>query len=49
MAVELRDLERVFREEHGKVVATLTRIFGDLDVAEDAVMEAFAVATQRWP
>jgi RNA polymerase sigma-70 factor (ECF subfamily) len=39
----------VFREEHGKVVAALTRLFGDLDVAEEAVQEAFVVATQRWP
>jgi RNA polymerase sigma-70 factor (ECF subfamily) len=49
VGVELSDLERVFREEHGKVVATLTRHFGDLDVAEEAVQEAFAVAIQRWP
>ena len=44
-----RDLERVFREEHGRVVATLIRLFGDIDVAEEAVQEAFLVAAQRWP
>jgi RNA polymerase sigma-70 factor (ECF subfamily) len=38
----------VFREEHGKVVATLTRLFGDLDIAEEAVQEAFLVASQHW-
>ena len=38
-----------FREHYGRAVATLTRAFGDLDVAEDAVQEAFAVAVRRWP
>jgi len=44
-----RDLERIFREERGRVTATLIRLFGDIDVAEEAVQEAFLVATQRWP
>ena len=48
MSVALSDLERVFREEHGRVVATLTRLFGDIDIAEEAVQEAFMVASQRW-
>ncbi len=39
----------VFRQESGRAVATLTRLFGDLDVAEEAVQEAFAAATVRWP
>ena len=43
------DLDRVFREERGRVVATLIRLFGDIDVAEEAVQEAFVVAAQRWP
>lgn len=43
------DISRVFREEHGQVVATLARMFGDLDIAEDAVQEAFVEATRRWP
>ena len=43
------EVERVFREESGRSVATLIRIFGDIDVAEDAVQEAFALAVQRWP
>jgi RNA polymerase sigma-70 factor, ECF subfamily len=43
------DVERVFREEHGRAVAVLVRVFGDIDVAEDAVQEAFAAAVQRWP
>ncbi len=40
---------RVFREESGRSVATLIRIFGDIDAAEDAVQEAFAVALRTWP
>jgi RNA polymerase sigma-70 factor (ECF subfamily) len=40
---------RVFRESSGRSVATLIRIFGDIDVAEDAVQEAFTVALRRWP
>jgi RNA polymerase sigma-70 factor, ECF subfamily len=40
---------RVFRESSGRAVATLTRVFGDLDLAEEAVQEAFAVAVERWP
>jgi RNA polymerase sigma-70 factor, ECF subfamily len=45
----LADIERVFREEYGRAVAVLTRVFGDIDIAEDAVQEAFAEATRRWP
>ncbi|WP_217920181.1 RNA polymerase sigma factor [Actinomadura sp. BRA 177] len=41
--------ERVFREEHGRAVAVLVRVFGDVDVAEDAVQEAFVEAVRRWP
>jgi len=43
------EIERVFREEHGRAVAVLTRVFGDLDVAEEAVQDAFTAAVQRWP
>jgi RNA polymerase sigma-70 factor, ECF subfamily len=43
------DLDRVFREEHGRVVAALVRQFGDIDVAEEAAQEAFVIALQRWP
>ena len=41
-------VERVFREANGPAVATLTRVFGDITLAEDAVQDAFAVALQRW-
>jgi len=40
---------RIFREESGRSVATLIRIFGDIDLAEDAVQEAFALALRKWP
>lgn len=43
------DVAAVFRSEHGRAVAVLTRVFGDLDVAEDAVQDAFTVAVERWP
>lgn len=43
------DIGLVFREEHGRSVATLIRVFGDIDVAEDAVQEAFAIALRKWP
>ncbi|MFL6135322.1 MAG: RNA polymerase sigma factor, partial [Nocardioidaceae bacterium] len=43
------DVERAFREAHGQAVATLTRIFGDLTLAEDAVQDAFLTAVHRWP
>jgi RNA polymerase sigma-70 factor (ECF subfamily) len=45
----LAAIERVFRDEYGRAVAVLTRVFGDIDVAEDAVQEAFAEAAKRWP
>ncbi|GAA4668785.1 RNA polymerase sigma factor [Nocardioides nanhaiensis] len=43
------DVERVFRREHGRVVAQLARRLGDLDLAEDAAAEALVVALERWP
>src|SRR5512142_1459628 len=43
------DIERVFRSEHGRAVAVLVRVFGDIDVAEEAVQDAFAAAVARWP
>ena len=43
------EIERIFRAEYGRAVAVLTRYFGDLDVAEEAVQEAFVAAVRRWP
>ncbi|MBB5836850.1 sigma-70 family RNA polymerase sigma factor [Kribbella italica] len=42
-------LDRVFREEWGQVLATLIRVTGDWEVAEECVQEAFAIALRRWP
>lgn len=47
--VSTANIERIFREEHGRAVAVLVRAVGDIDVAEDAVQEAFATAVRRWP
>jgi RNA polymerase sigma-70 factor (ECF subfamily) len=43
------EVEQVFRQDSGRAVATLVRLFGDIDVAEEAVQEAFATALQTWP
>ena len=43
------EVGRIFREESGRSVATLIRVVGDIDLAEDAVQEAFAVALHKWP
>ncbi|MEY2458744.1 MAG: polymerase sigma-70 factor, subfamily [Acidimicrobiaceae bacterium] len=48
-SVDHAALERIFREESGRVIARLIRLFGDIDVAEEAVQEAFVVASERWP
>ena len=42
-------IERVFREESGLVTASLIRVLGDFDAAEEAVQDAFLVAVERWP
>jgi RNA polymerase sigma-70 factor (ECF subfamily) len=42
-------VDRVFREDSGRAVATLIRVLGDFDLAEEAVQEAFVVAVERWP
>lgn len=44
-----RGVERIYREEYGRVLASLVRRFGDIDVAEEAVGEALLVALERWP
>jgi RNA polymerase sigma-70 factor, ECF subfamily len=43
------DVERVFRDEYGRAVAVLVRLLGDIDLAEEAVQDAFAAALERWP
>ena len=48
-AATVSEIERLFRAEHGRAVAVLVRSFGDIDIAEEAVQEAFATAIERWP
>src|SRR3954471_8494054 len=42
------EIENIFRAEAGRALATLIRLVGDFDLAEDALQDAFAVALQRW-
>ena len=44
-----RTIETLYRSESGRVLATLVRLLGDLDLAEEAMHEAFAVALESWP
>jgi RNA polymerase sigma-70 factor, ECF subfamily len=48
-ALPAAEIERVFREEYGRAVAVLVRVFGDIDIAEEAVQDAFTIAVDRWP
>ena len=43
------EIETIFRDESGRALATLIRLVGDFDLAEDVLQEAFAVALERWP
>ncbi len=45
----MREIEAVFREEHGRLLAALVRRFGDLDLAEEVASEAVEAALNRWP
>jgi RNA polymerase sigma-70 factor, ECF subfamily len=47
-AASADDIERIYRQEYGRAVAVLVRVFGDIDLAEDAVQDAFAAAVPRW-
>ncbi len=47
-AVSAHDIERVFREHYGRAIAVLVRAFGDIDLAEEAVGDAFAAAVAAW-
>jgi RNA polymerase sigma-70 factor (ECF subfamily) len=48
-AFDQAEVARIFRKESGRSVASLIRVVGDIDLAEDAVQEAFAVALDKWP
>jgi RNA polymerase sigma-70 factor (ECF subfamily) len=47
--VDAAQIERVFRAEYGRAVAVLVRVTGDIDVAEEAVQDAFTAAVRHWP
>ena len=47
--LDAAEIEHVFRKESGQAVASLIRVFGDIDLAEDAVQDAFVAAVQKWP
>ncbi len=49
MNLEREDFEKIYREESGRVLATLIRLLGDFDLAEEAAQEAFATALEQWP
>ena len=42
-------LEQVFRDEWGRILASLIGFLGDFDIAEEAAQEAFAIVAERWP
>src|SRR5438132_1964039 len=44
----LTEVEKIFRDEAGRALATLIRLVGDFDLAQDALQDAFAVALERW-
>ena len=48
-SVDASAIERLFREGYGRAVAVLVRHLGDIDLAEEAVQDAFTIALQRWP
>src|ERR1700727_3126302 len=43
------EIEKIFRDEAGRALATLIRLVGDFDLAQDALQDAFAVALEHWP
>ena len=48
-AFSVTEVAQLFRREHGRAVAVLVRAFGDIDLAEEVVQDAFATALERWP
>jgi RNA polymerase sigma-70 factor, ECF subfamily len=48
-ALPISEIDRVFRDEYGRAVAVLVRVFRDITIAEEAVQDAFTAAVQQWP
>src|SRR6266496_667029 len=46
---DVADIGQIFRQEYGRAVASLVRYLGDIQLAEEAIAEAFAIAVQKWP
>ena len=49
MTQEAAAVQRVFREEYGRIIASLVRRFGDIDIAEEAAGDALVIALEKWP
>jgi RNA polymerase sigma-70 factor, ECF subfamily len=49
VSTEQQSLEQIYRDEWGRIVATLIRLLGSFELAEEAAQEAFAVALEQWP
>ncbi len=49
MTIERIFIEQVYRDESARILATLIRLLGDFDLAEEVTQEAFAVAVEQWP
>src|SRR5215468_4447485 len=49
MGMDTMRIEEIFRAEHGRILATLIRLLGDFDTAEEGLQEAFASALEQWP
>ncbi len=49
MNITRQAVERVFREESGRIIASLIRVLGDFDLADEAMQDALATALERWP
>src|ERR1700685_4714043 len=43
------DLEQLYREDYGRIVAAVIRLVGDFDLAEESIHDAFAAALEQWP
>src|SRR5438093_7849837 len=48
-ALDASEIEHVFHKKHNRTISILVRVFGDIDIAEEAVQNAFAAALERWP
>ena len=45
----MKELEQIYKKDYGRILASLVRLLGDMDLAEDSLQEAFSIAWKRWP